>query len=80
MGPSVGLRVYRLTQLCNVAEWIMTHTDVAHLFKGTEGEQRVSMCGRLFAVSPAEKFDSKCAWCQGFENRMKCNSGARHEP
>jgi hypothetical protein len=57
-----------------MAEWIMTHTEVAHLFKVTEGEQRISMCGRLFAVSPDVKVESRCAWCMRFYNRMKGNS------
>ncbi len=56
-----------------MAEWIMGHMGFAHLFKATEGEERLAVCSRLLTVypdDPIETWTLKCAKCEMVEKRM----------
>jgi hypothetical protein len=60
-----------------MAEWIMGHMGFAHLFKATEGTERVAMCSRVLTVFPDDKIEPwtlKCQYCELAEIRMKENS------
>lgn len=57
-----------------MAEWIIGHMGIAHLFKQIEGEERLAVCSRLLTVfpkDPIQPWTLKCSWCEMVEKRMK---------